>query len=95
MNKLVCSAASVLALVVLAGCEKKPDPAPTPAAADNPTPAAAPASPAADKPVTAATALDISKIPVEEQYEKEVEAEVTSANFEAQLEALEKEIKVE
>lgn len=93
MKKLICSAVSVLALVVLAGCEKKPDP--TPPAADTPTPAAAPATPAADKPITAATSLDLSKVPVEEQYEKEVEAEVTPANFEAQLEALEKEIKVE
>ena len=95
MNKLINSAVSVLALLLVAGCEKKTDPAPTTTAVDSPSPAVAPATPTADKPVTAATSLDMSKIPVEEQYEKEVEAEVTAANFEAQLEALEKEIKVE
>ncbi len=82
----------MLALAVTLGCEKKQDPEPT---ATEPTPAA-PAAPAAvDNPVPAAAALDLSKVPVEEQYEKEVEAEITAQNFEAQLEALEKEIKAE
>ena len=92
MKSLSLAAISAITLALLIGCEKKPDPAPTPAANEPPTPAVAPA---ADKPIAAATTLDLSKVPVEEQYEKEVESEVTATNFEAQLEALEKEIKVE
>ena len=91
--EMSCCVALVL-LAALIGCEKKPDaPAPT-----SDTPAAqAPAAPVAppEKPIPAATALDIEKIPVEEQFESEVEAEITPANFEQQIESLEKELKAE
>ena len=90
-------ACSVVCLsFVLAGCEKKPDPTIDPAANASAAPAAAPAAPpaGADNQL-AASALDLSKVPVEEQFEKEVEQEVTATNFETQLDALEKEIKVE
>lgn len=94
MKHMTLSCYSLLALVALLGCEKKPD-APVPAsdtpAAQTPTPA--PAAP--DKAIAATAAVDLEKIAVEEQFEKEVEAEVTPANFEQQLDSLEKELKAE
>jgi hypothetical protein len=93
MNRLVVSCYSVLALVALIGCEKKPEP--TPPASDTPAAQApAPAAAAPDK-ALAATSIDLEKIAVEEQFEKEMEAEVTPANFEQQLDTLEKELKAE
>lgn len=93
MNRLVISCCSVLALVALVGCEKKPEP--PPAASDTPAAQApTPAAPAPDK-ALAATSIDLDKIAVEEQFEKEMETEVTPANFEQQLDTLEKEIKAE
>jgi hypothetical protein len=94
MKRLVSSCYSLLAFVALLGCEKKPD-APVPAsdtpAVQAPTPA--PATP--DKAMAATATVDLEKVAVEEQFEKEVEAEVTPANFEQQLDALEKELKAE
>jgi hypothetical protein len=94
MKRIALSSCSVLAFVALLGCEKKPD-APVPAS-DTPavqTPTPAPAAP--DKAMAATATVDLEKIAVEEQFEKEVEAEVTPANFEQQLDALEKEVKAE
>lgn len=92
MKHALTFCSSALALLVLVGCEKKPE---APPQTDTPvvqTPTPAPATP--DKPIAAAV-IDLEKVPVEEQFEKEVEAEVTPANFEQQLEALEKEVKAE
>jgi hypothetical protein len=89
MKHALTFGSSVLALLVLVGCEKKQEPPPQ---ADTPvvqTPTPTPAAP------VAATVIDLEKVPVEEQFEKEVESEVTPANFEQQLEALEKEVKAE
>lgn len=92
MKRLALSCC-LLSLVAI-GCEKKPD-APTPPS-DTPAAQAATPAPAARENATAATAtLDLEKVAVEEQFEKDVETEVTPANFEQQLEALEKEVKAE
>ncbi len=82
---------SLFALVALLGCEKKPD-----APSDAPAAQAATPAPATPEKAMAATAtLDLQKVAVEEQFEKDVETEVTPANFEQQLDALEKEIQAE
>jgi hypothetical protein len=91
MKALHWYGASLLSLALLGACEKKTEPAPS--AATEPPPAAAPA-PTAEKPIAAAT-VDLSKVPVEEQFEQEVEQEVTPTNFETQLDTLEKELKAE
>jgi hypothetical protein len=94
MNRALTVCGSLVALALLAGCEKKETPAP--AANDTPvaqTPTPAPATP--DKAMAATATVDLEKVAVEEQFEKEVEAEVTPANFEQQLDALEKEVKPE
>jgi len=91
MKRLALSCCSLLSLVVLLGCEKKPD-APTP---PSEAPAAAPAPAAPEKAIAATATIDLEKIAVEEQFEKDVETEVTPANFEQQLDALEKEVKAE
>ena len=94
MKQALTLCSSVIALVMLLGCEKKEEtPAPTAneaPAAQTPTPA-----PAVPEKAMAATSIDLDKVPVEEQFEKEVEAEVTPANFEQQLDALEKEVRAE
>ena len=94
MKRFEMSCWVALALAALIGCEKKADaPAPT----SDTSAAQAPPAPAAppEKAIPAATALDVEKIPVEEQFESEVEAEVTPANFEQQIDSLEKELKAE
>lgn len=80
---------SALSLALLIGCDKKEDPLPT-APLDTAVPAAVPI-PAA----VAAPTVDLEKVPVEEQFEKDVEAEVTPANFEKQLDDLEKELQAQ
>jgi|GEM_PF-6634541 len=80
---------SALSLAMLIGCEKKEEPLPT-------TPLSTAAPEAAPIPAAVATpTVDLEKVSVEEQFEKEVEAEVTPANFEKQLDALEKELQAE
>lgn len=97
MKRALTICGSLLALVLVSGCEKKQD-TPAPAANDmpaaqTPTPAPAPATP--DKALAATATVDLEKVAVEEQFEKEVETEVTPTNFEQQLDALEKEVKAE
>jgi hypothetical protein len=92
MKSLTWCCGSAIALCLLLGCEKKQETPSAPATeasavAQNPTPAPA----AADK-MPAATTLDLAKVPVEEQFEQEIEAEVTPANLEQQLEGLEKDL---
>jgi hypothetical protein len=79
-----------LALASLLGCEKKePPPPPTtamtaaPPLAANPPPTATPIQPAS---------VDISTLPVEEQYEADAEREITADNLAAKLDEIEKEI---
>jgi hypothetical protein len=95
MNRALAICGSLVVLALLSGCEKKQE-APAPAANDTTaaqTPTPAPATP--DKALANAATVDLEKVAVEEQFEKEVEAEVTPANFEQQLDALEKEVKAE
>jgi hypothetical protein len=73
-------------LLLAAGCAKKEEPAPEPA--PEPPPAAATAAPAP----SAAVADDL---PTEQDFEEEAAKEVTAANLDAQLDALEKEINAE
>jgi hypothetical protein len=93
MKQALTLCSSVLALSMLLGCEKKQEtPAPS---TDAPVVQAPTPAPAAPEKAMAATSIDLEKVPVEEQFEKEVEAEVTPANFEQQLDALEKEVRAE
>jgi hypothetical protein len=95
MKRALTICGSLLALMLVSGCEKKQE-TPAPAANDTPavqTPTPAPATP--DKALAATATVDLEKVAVEEQFEKEVETEVTPANFEQQLDALEKEVKAE
>lgn len=73
-------------LLLAAGCAKDPPPPAEPAPAPEPTPAA-------PAPAPAPTAE--SDIPTEEDFEEEAAKEVTAANLDAQLDALEKEINAE
>jgi hypothetical protein len=95
MKRALTFCGSVIALVALVACEKKQE-TPAPTANDTPatqTPTPAPATP--DKALAATTTVDLEKVPVEEQFEKEVETEITAANFEQQLDSLEKEVKAQ
>jgi len=76
-----------VALLSLAACNKQEAP---PAEVEKPAPAAPEAPPA----VVAATApaVDVDSLPVEEEFEAEAEKELTSANLNAKLDELEKEI---
>jgi hypothetical protein len=78
-----------IALVTCVACDKK-EPAPADVA-EKPTAAAVPAE---SPPTAAATppAVDIDSLPVEEEFEATAEKELTSANLNAKLDELEKEI---
>jgi hypothetical protein len=77
-----------LGLLSLSACDKKEAPQATPA--ESP-PAAAPA-PVAAAPAVAEPVVDVSTLPVEEQYEADAEKEITADNVTAKLDELEKEI---
>lgn len=87
MKRQLCFA---LALLSLAACKQEAPPS----EAEKPSASAAPAAPAAPPPVAAAAppAVDVDSLPVEEEFEAEAEKELTSANLNAKLDALEKEI---
>jgi hypothetical protein len=93
MKSMTLYCGSVLALALLMmGCEKKQE-SPSAPVANEKVGALAPAQPPAEpEKVLAATALDMAKVPVEEQFEKDVESEVTPANLEQQLDSVEKEL---
>jgi hypothetical protein len=77
-----------IALLTLAACEKKePAPADT---ADKP----AAVAPSESPPAATATppVVDVDSLPVEEEFEAEAEKDLTSANLNAKLDELEKEI---
>ena len=78
-----------LGLLSLAACDKKEAPQATPA--ESPSAAAAPA-PVAAAPAVAEPVVDVSTLPVEEQYEADAEKEITADNVTAKLDELEKEI---
>ena len=87
MNRLVYAGA-VLTLCFAFGCEKKETPPPA-------SEAATAAVPTAEAPVAAAPTpppVDAASLPVEEQYEAEAEQELSAANLQEKLDALEKEI---
>jgi hypothetical protein len=86
MKRTYCLA---LTLLALAACDKKEE---APAATEQPSAAAVPA--AAPSPVAAAApaAVDVDSLPVEEEFEADAEKELTSANLNAKLDELEKEI---
>ena len=92
MKRTMLYCGALLAFGLLVGCEKKQEAPTTPPADASAAAQAATPAPAAPDKALAATTLDLSKVPVEEQYEKEVEGEVTPANFEQQLDAVEKEL---
>ena len=73
-------------LLSLSACDKKEAPQATPA--ESP---AAPA-PVAAAPAVAEPVVDVSTLPVEEQYEADAEKEITADNVTAKLDELEKEI---
>ena len=77
-------------LLALAACSKKEPPAP-PAPEPTPTVAAPVASAPAPEPSAATAAAP--DVPVEEDFEDEANQTVTSQTLDAQLDALEKEIK--
>jgi hypothetical protein len=87
---MIYKLATALALFSLVACNKQE---PTPAPADvavKPSAAASPTPP----PVEAARepTVDVAALPVEEEFEAEAAAQLTSANLDATLDALEKEI---
>jgi hypothetical protein len=78
-----------LGLLSLSACDKQEAPQATPA--ESPPAAAAPA-PVAAAPAVAEPVVDVSTLPVEEQYEADAEKELTADNITAKLDELEKEI---
>jgi len=90
MKSSVSIACAVLLIAPFVACDKKEAPAPEASAAQTASAAPVPA-PAPPPPVTVA----VDSIPAEEQYESEVEKEVTPANFEQKLDALDKELSAE
>ena len=82
------SAIGALILCFTLGCDKKEAP---PAPAEQASVAAAPAA-AAPEAAPAQPTVDAASLPVEEQYEAEAEQEISAANLQAKLDALEKEI---
>jgi hypothetical protein len=83
-------ALALMTLAFLPGCEKEK--IPEPAAATPPaTAAAAPAPPTAAPAATAALAAE--NIPVAADFEDEAEKSITKANYRAELDSLEAEIK--
>lgn len=84
-------ALAALGLLALSACEKKEAPAPAPDTTAA-TPPAASAVPAATAPAAPEPVVDVSSLPVEEQYEADADKEITAANLTAKLDELEKEI---
>ena len=79
----------LLAVSLLAACDKKEAP-PADVTASPSAEAVAPPSPVAAAPT--APAVDVNTLPVEEDFESEAETELTQANLSARLDQLEKEI---
>jgi predicted small lipoprotein YifL len=92
MKHVLSLSCIALALVTLSACEKKAD-TPLPPSDTPVAPAPPAAAPTPEKAMIPSSVIDLEKIPVQEQFEAEVAAEVTPVNFEQQLDALEKEIK--
>jgi hypothetical protein len=78
-----------LALFTLVACDKKE--APPADAGEKPSTATTPPAPPTVAAV-AAPAVDLDSLPVEEEFEADAEKELTSANLNAKLDELEKEI---
>lgn len=95
MNRLRSLFAMCL-LAAASGCQKSEPPSqPAPAPAPAPPAAAAPAAPApkaAETSVTTAPPVKLESIPAREDFEEEAERQITPANLERELQALEKEV---
>jgi hypothetical protein len=92
MNPLRCCATCLLAAAL--GCQKSEPPS-QPVAASPPPAAAAPAVPAAkpaETPVATALPLKLESVPAREDFEEEAESQITPANLERELKALEQEV---
>jgi hypothetical protein len=85
--RVVCIAGLAAALA----CETPAPPSPPPAEAV----AKPEAPPVPSTPVTTAPRVDLETLPAREDFEEQAEAEITPANLEKQLEALEKEVSAE
>jgi hypothetical protein len=87
-SKYIALGLFTLALGTLGACDKKETPA------ESTEQAPATATPPAPAPVAAAAEpkVDIDSLPVEEEFEADAEKELTSANLNAKLDELEKEI---
>lgn len=84
----------LLGLLTLGACAKKEAPPPEPApAAPSVASAAAPAPSEAAAPAPSASVAAQPDVPVEEDFEDEANLKVNAQTLDAQLDALEKEIK--
>ena len=86
MKRAACAVSALIVCLTL-GCEKKEAPV---ASESAPLAAATPAAAATAAPVQ--PVIDAADLPVEEQYEAEAEKEISAANLQQKLDALEKEI---
>lgn len=100
MKKLtILGIAALATLAVLAGCDKKPEETTTPTPSATTSASAAPQATAAVADAAAATAVTTTAVDPdddiadEEDYGSEVDATITEANFESELDKLEKELK--
>ncbi|HEX5100342.1 MAG TPA: hypothetical protein VFV94_12620 [Polyangiaceae bacterium] len=81
----------IVGLLTLGACAKKEEP-PAPAPAETPTVASV-TPPAASEAAPAPSASAAADVPVEEDFEDEASLKVNAQTLDAQLDALEKEIK--
>jgi hypothetical protein len=80
-----------IAVAALMGCEKAAPPAPaTPPVTA--TPPAPPPAPVTTQTASPPSAAQLEAVPAREDFEEEAETQITPANLEKQLEALEKEL---
>jgi len=83
----------IAGLAAALACETPAPPSPPPAEA---AAAAKPeVPPVPSTPVATAPRVDLETLPAREDFEEQAEAEITPANLEKQLEALEKEVSAE
>lgn len=84
-----------VAIAALAGCEKPAPPAPAAPPATPAAPAPPPPAPVTTQAATPPSAVQLEAVPAREDFEEEAETQITPANLEKQLEALEKELAAE
>ncbi|MEO8181034.1 MAG: hypothetical protein ABI895_19535 [Deltaproteobacteria bacterium] len=95
-QRLRATCFALVCLGAVLACETSAPPAATSPAATTPPGAAAPTAPvvpaAAEAPVALAPPVKLEVVPAREDFEEEAETQISPANLEKQLEALEKEI---